>query len=543
MCGQNFHCDPLRLTEPRLCCNDDGRWPEIGERRALRMKELVDVEQPPESSGNLLARNAIWNLLGCGVPLLIAVVVIPILIHGLGTAKYGALAIAWGVVGYFGFLKVGLDFALAKLVGERVGHEPQEQIHDLFNTAFVLLMLSGLVGGIVLAALSHTLAYSWLHVPPDLRGEACVVFRIFAIAMPFVVSGACFVGTLWGYQRYDLANIAGVITGVLTFAAPVAVIPFSHSLIPIATVWVVVQVLSWLMFLVMCIKVVPGLGFLPRSRRAWVRPLLTFGGWLSVGSLVEPVFLYSDRFLLGAMISVSAVAYYATPLQMVIRLWIISDSLNGALLPAYTASLRTDGKRAMLLLERIGHYLFPIIFAPVLLIVLLSKEILTLWIDANFAVHSAVILSWLAIGVLFSSIARVPWTLLIAAHRPDVLGKLPLLEVPVYLGFLYFAIRYFGLQGAAITWTSQMAFNCCALHLITWRVLPDTGRAIRKNAMFLLISLPVLAGASLMPQSLAARCLYFGVSCSAMLSWMWFYIFSMDERASLRLGWPRLLKT
>src|SRR5580700_8824125 len=120
------------------------------------MKELGGVEQAPESSGSLLARNAIWNLLGCGAPLLVAVIVIPILIRGLGTAKYGTLAIAWGVVGYFGFLKVGLDFALAKLVGERVGLDPQEQIHDLFNTAFVLLILSGLAGGILLAALSHT---------------------------------------------------------------------------------------------------------------------------------------------------------------------------------------------------------------------------------------------------------------------------------------------------------------------------------------------------------------------------------------------------
>ena len=62
----------------------------------------------------------------------------------------------------------------------------------------------------------------------------------------------------------------------------------------------------------------------------------------------------------------------------------------------------------------------------------------------------------LAIGVLFSSIAPVPWTLLIAAHRPDVLGKLPLVEVSLYFAFPYFAIRYFGLEGAAITWTSRM---------------------------------------------------------------------------------------
>src|SRR5277367_3802025 len=164
------------------------------------MEESVGaVEQEQEASGGLLARNAIWNLVGCGAPLLVAVVVIPILIRGLGTAKYGTLAIAWGVVGYFGFLKVGLDFTLAKLVGERIGQDSQDQIHGLFYTALILLLFSGLAGGVVLAAISRPLAYSWLHVPPELRAEVCIVFRIFAVVLPFVISGACFVGTLWAY--------------------------------------------------------------------------------------------------------------------------------------------------------------------------------------------------------------------------------------------------------------------------------------------------------------------------------------------------------
>lgn len=499
-------------------------------------KELVGGRnEHPQASGHLLVRNAMWNLVGCGSPLLVAVLVIPILIRSLGTAKYGSLVIAWAVVGYFGVLRVGLDFALAKLVGERVGEDAQEEIHGLFHTALVMLVLSGLAGGIILAAFSRPLAYSWLNVPPELRVEVCSVLRIFAVAVPFVVSAACFVGTLWAYQRYDLANWVTLVTGAFTFAAPAAILPFSHSLVPIAAVWVVVQLLSWVAFLFLCIRVVPGLSYLPRGRRAWVRPLLTFGGWLSVGALAEPIFLYSDRFLIGALVSMSAVAYFATPLYMVIRLWIIADSVNGALLPAYTASLKTDGKRAMLLLERVGSYLFPAMLAPVLFAVIFSREILTLWIGPSFAAHSAVILEWLAIGVLFGSIARIPWTLLVAAHRPDVLGKLPILEVPVYLLALYFSIRYFGLHGAAITWASRMALNCCALHLITWRLVPNSDRAIRKNAILLIISLLVIAISPLLPQVLAARGLYFACSLGTLLLLTWFYVLSPDERATLTL--------
>jgi hypothetical protein len=43
--------------------------------------------------GRLLARNVIWNLIGNGAPILVAVFCIPILIRGLGTDRFGVLAL------------------------------------------------------------------------------------------------------------------------------------------------------------------------------------------------------------------------------------------------------------------------------------------------------------------------------------------------------------------------------------------------------------------------------------------------------------------
>src|ERR1700732_409713 len=61
------------------------------------------------TSGELLARNTVWNLVGFATPMLVAVLVIPFLIRDLGTAKYGVLTIAWGIVGYFGVFDMGLS--------------------------------------------------------------------------------------------------------------------------------------------------------------------------------------------------------------------------------------------------------------------------------------------------------------------------------------------------------------------------------------------------------------------------------------------------
>ena len=45
--------------------------------------------------------------------------------------------------------------------------------------------------------------------------------------------------------------------------------------------------------------------------------LLRFGGWMTVSNIVGPLMVTLDRFLIGALISVSAVAYYATPYEVV----------------------------------------------------------------------------------------------------------------------------------------------------------------------------------------------------------------------------------
>ena len=379
-------------------------------------------------SARLIARNTLWNLAGYSAPLVAAIAVIPILIRSLGTARYGVLSIAWGMAGYFGFFDIGLDNALTKLIAERIGQR-SEEIRDLIYTAFVIMAATGVAGGIILAALSHSLAYSWFTVPSALAHESAVAFCIFAAAIPFVITSSCFRGTLAAYQRFDLINHVQIVAGLFSFLSPLAVLLFSHSLIYIVGALVIGRVLAWGAYLWMCFQVKPSLGYLPRPRWNAVRPLITFGGWMSLSAITDPIFLYSDRFVLGVVASVSAVAYYATPFDMVVRLWLIPDALNAALFPNYASSFREDRGVTTSLLEKAGNYLFPAVLAPVLVIVLFPREILSLWISPDFALHSARVLALLACGVFLSSIARIPWTLLVAC-RPDLPAKLSLVEAP-----------------------------------------------------------------------------------------------------------------
>ena len=50
--------------------------------------------------------------------MLVALVAIPILVDGLGTARFGILTLAWMVVGYFSLFDLGLGRALTKLTAK-----------------------------------------------------------------------------------------------------------------------------------------------------------------------------------------------------------------------------------------------------------------------------------------------------------------------------------------------------------------------------------------------------------------------------------------
>src|SRR3981081_3559376 len=67
----------------------------------MNISAVQRKDGPVQTNERTLAHNTIWNLSGYAAPLLAALIAIPILIRSLGTAQYGALTIAWGVVGYF----------------------------------------------------------------------------------------------------------------------------------------------------------------------------------------------------------------------------------------------------------------------------------------------------------------------------------------------------------------------------------------------------------------------------------------------------------
>src|SRR5258708_38708086 len=120
------------------------------------------------TSGRLLARNTMWNLVGSGAPMLVALFSIPILIRGLGKERFGVLTLAWALIGYASLFDLGLGRALTQLVAKKLGAGEEKEIPSLAWTSLLLMLLLGFAGTAFILVISPWLAGSGLNIPSGL---------------------------------------------------------------------------------------------------------------------------------------------------------------------------------------------------------------------------------------------------------------------------------------------------------------------------------------------------------------------------------------
>ena len=270
-----------------------------------------------------------------------------------------------------------------------------------------------------------------------------------------------------------------------------------------------------------------------------VKPLFLFGGWMTVSNVLGPLMVTFDRFLIGSIISIAAVAYYSIPYEVVTKLWLISSALIGVLFPAFSATNAVDRARLVFLFKCGVKYIFIILLPLALALVIFAPEGLALWLGNDFAHNSTSIARLLAVAVLVNSLAQVPFTHLQSIGRPDLTAKFHLLELPFYVVTLFFLARHWGITGVAIAWLLRVIIDTFLLFWFSFRMLPE--------CRFIVTRLPLMIGGALALNLavalIAGLAFKIIVACAVFLfavPALWLWMFTPAERAPLQLVMQRL---
>jgi len=490
------------------------------------------------TSGRLLARNALLNLMGRIAPLAVAIFAIPILINGLGMERFGVLSLAWMLIGYFSLFDLGIGRALTKLVAEKLSAGENEKVAALVWTSLFLMLILGILGALLMGLLSPWLVYTILKIPASLRSESLQAFYLLALSIPMVISTAGLRGILEARQLFGLINYVRIPLGLFTYLGPVLVLSLTHNLVIIVAVLAVGRLLAWLIFLVLCLRMLPELGQHRTINRREMGPILRFGGWLTVTNVISPIMEYLDRFLIGALVSMTAVTYYVTPYDVVTKLLHFPSALVGVLFPAFAASYVSNSEHTRQLFLRGIKLVMVVLFPVSLLLVSMAPETLEIWLGHDFSQHSALVLQLLTIGVFLNSLAYLPATLVQGVGRPDLIAKLHLIELPFYLIMLWGLIHSYGIKGAALAWVLRAGIDIILLFVISRRFLYNTWQVIQRMTYFLGATIILLSFATL-PSSFAVSAGLFFVTLFIFALSAWFFMLSPEDRTMAKDYWYR----
>ena len=426
------------------------------------------------------------NLVGLVAPFAAALFAIPILNQRAGVERLGLLSLCWALLGYFSLFDAGLGRALIKFVSARIAEGRIRDLGSLVVTAMVMMFVLSLLGAGVLVAVSRPLVDHMLGGERGLQAEALTSMHLLAIAIPMVILTSALRGVLEALHRFDLTNALRVPMGLWNFLGPMAVVYYSPSLVPIVAVLVVGRLLFLALHLWFCAIAAPGLWSNPTIERSLIKPLLTFGGWMTLSNILAPLMMYLDRFVVGNQLGAAAIAYYSTPSEISSRCTLVSDALLSVLYPTFSHLLVSDELATRSLYRKSLETMTSVMFPIALIGVALAPEFITWWLkDEEFTINSAPVLRIMMLAMFINTQTRVTCCLIQAAGRPDLIARLHFIEFPLYVAALLFGIAYAGLPGAACAWLFRVILDFALQLVIGQKVFPLGGDALRR---FLLIT-------------------------------------------------------
>ena len=417
-----------------------------------------------------------------------------------------------------------------RLVAERLESARRDEVPDIFRTTIVLMLIASSMGGVIAAALTPWFVGSVLHLQGELQHEGIQSFLVLAAAIPWIVVTAGLRGYLEAFQRFDLVTAVRVPMSVFSYVGPLLILPFSQSLTPVVIVLMAGRVIGTTVHFGLCLKLSPELLQTYKISFANIGELFHFGGWLTVSAIIGPFMIYLDRFLIGAYLSVTAVAYYATSYELVSRFALLSGALAGVMFPAFATSYRQDIHQAQRLYLRSVKYLALALFPIALSCIVFAYDGLLIWLGVEFAAASALVLKVLSIGMWMNNLALMPFSLIQATGKPDLSAKIHIAELPFYLILLIWLTNSFGIVGVATAWTLRSLVDTLLMFAVGHRILQLSGQSYLQIMCLGLSGIAIL-GIAALPLPFYVRMIGYPIVLAATFLAVWGYLFEVDERA------------
>lgn len=489
-----------------------------------------------------IGQNSIFNLLTQVVVSVVAFLAIPFIIRRLGTEQYGLLSLLWLLVGYFGILDAGISQSSTKYISEELGRNDKEAAAGVARSSFFLAGAVGVFTGLVIYLLSFAGFERLVSIPEAMRADADACIRLVALSLPFVVIQGTLKSIPVAFSRFDVVNVVQGLGGLLQWGGAVLILMAGGGIVTLIAWTVVVRAGTCTWYFVAGSRLMPEFRHVQSSgRAARFLPLLKYGGWVTVPQIVTPVMVLMERLFVSSVLTLSWLSFYVVPYDALTKLLVIPMSLVSTLFPYMSSQWQQEQARSQVAVVylRAVKFLGVIMLPIVLMLAVFGKDILRLWLSAEFAEKSQWVFVFCIAGTMLNSLAQIPSTALYAMGKPEISAKLLLLEFPFYILLCWQLTVHYGIVGTAVGWFGRIFFETAVLFIYASKTMgrfpsADFLSGARRNVMATFLFIGLILSLQVFSSSLALR-----VSGSLVLLliyavFSWSRVFDENDRAVVR---------
>lgn len=405
--------------------------------------------------------NTIYNLIGSLIPLIFGFLSTPILIQNFGIQNFGILILSWTFIGYFNIFDLGISRSITQFISKKIGENDFDKIPKIFISGLSILLIVGIFFSLIII-ISSFFFQSDFNTGLGVE-KLKILIRYISIGIPFVLLNSISRGYFEAIQRFDIVNLFRVPIGISIFLIPLITSFYSNDLLISIYLIVLARILFSLIYLFYTFLNYFKIDDINFPEKKITINIIKMSSWLSISSILTPVLSNLDRFFIIYLISSSALTYYSTPNEFLSKILIIPAAAAAVFFPNF-AKVTNNIKKSRELLYT-GYLSSFIVIIPIILILFsITDFILKVWLGTEFMQESSFLTKVILVGVFFNSIAIIPFSYIQGIGRVDITAKFHLFELPIYIIFLFFMLDFFGIEGAAIAWSSRMILDFILLH-------------------------------------------------------------------------------
>ncbi|WP_180087370.1 flippase [Acinetobacter sp. YH12226] len=392
-----------------------------------------------------IAKNSFFNIAGYIIPGILSIPILGYMARELGIEEFGLFTIILALVGYASIFDVGITRSVIREIA--IFKNNEEEVLKIISTSALLVLILGVVAGVLIIVFSSIIS-ELLKVSSYAVENFQYSLMLLSLSIPLFLLTQIWCSLLEGREEFLKLNIFKTISSTLVVLLPAIGLMLDSSLLSAVIGLLISRVISIILVLWFCKEYIVKLKF----HKETFKRLINFGGWIAVSNIISPIMSYFDRFILANKVGSNVVGFYTGPSEAISRIGIFPSAIARTIFPMLSDK-EADNKQ----IKKISYLLVFLSIVPFgIIAAYFAENILDLWLGSQFALKSTLIFQVLVLGLIFNSIAQVPFTSIQAQGGSKVTAILHLFEVIPYVLLLLYLIQYYGLLGAAWAWTIRM---------------------------------------------------------------------------------------